>query len=135
MGKLEGECPTCGIPFTMQLTIKRKKDKKMSVVLKTFKEAYTKEDIRTMTPVQRIVLSYKTMIGIHELDKSWDKLYFSRFSKSAKQLLEFLGSETQVHQCMEEEGLFLSTKQLDWSLETIVKRATEWKQRGEKKCK
>jgi len=85
-----------------------------------------KKKVREKTPEQRIVLAYKVKKGFDLNDKKWDKLNFPRCSKSAKQLLEYFTSWETAVDCIDQLGSRFNHKKLDWTIETIVKNASQW---------
>lgn len=101
------------------------KDSSKSLVVKDFKDS--KDQKKELTPVQKVVLAYKVTSGHAIDDKAWDKMYFSRFSQSASQLLHFLGSWQDASDCIEDIYNKLTSKGLTVTLETINKHAAEWK--------
>lgn len=89
------------------------------------------QPIKGLTPVQRIILAYKRWKNYADDDKDWDKLYFPRYSKSAKHLLDFFGGDLdKAFDCMEALATDYDAKNLTWTLETIVKNAEHWRYRN-----
>ena len=82
---------------------------------------------KKLTDIQKIVLVWKITEGYDKDDKPWDKINFSRCSKSAKLLLEFLGNWETAADCIEEVHGSLTGKGFSCSLETVVKHASTWK--------
>jgi len=92
------------------------------------------------TSLQRVVCAYKVASG-HELeDRKWDTLNFKRCSKSAKQLLKYFKEDNMTEEdienitidCIDDLAKKFNDKGLDWTIETIVKHASEW-QKGSKR--
>lgn len=81
---------------------------------------------KELTPTQILVEHYKTLKGFGG-DKGWDKLYFPRCSKSAKLLWEYLETLENCQACMKAVQTKMDKEGLEWTFETIVKRAGEWK--------
>jgi len=77
-------------------------------------------------PIQKIICAYKLMKGFKRDDRAWDKIHFPRATKSAKALLETLGTWEEVAECIEDLGNKFTAKNLDWTLETIVKHCMDW---------
>ena len=91
--------------------------------------------VKETTPLQKVVLVYKIVSGFEKDDKSWDKMYFARCSKSAKQLLDFIGNWKDAGNCIQEVYEKLSGKGLTVTLETVCKHAGDWiKDRREKEA-
>ncbi len=82
---------------------------------------------KELTTVQKIVLAYKVTKGFKKDDKGWDALNFKRFTKSAKQLVDYFKEPKLAVQCIVELADKFNEKNLDWTLETIVKHAADWK--------
>ncbi len=80
-----------------------------------------------LTDIQKIVTCYKMVSGYPKDDKAWDKLNFARCSKSAKQLLEFMGNWKDAADCIEDVYEKFTAKGLTVTIETAVKHASEWK--------
>jgi len=78
-------------------------------------------------PLQSVVLAYKVRKGYELEDKAWDKQYFKRFCGCGKNLIEYLGDSTSAIRCMNDTATEMESKGLEWTLETILKRAGEWK--------
>ncbi len=80
-------------------------------------------------PKAAIVVYYKVLAGFEFDDRSWDKINFARYMRSAKELLEVCGDFEIAKRCLED----LSKKFIDigceWNLRTIVNHAPEWKLR------
>lgn len=82
---------------------------------------------KELTPVQKVVTAWKMVTGYGKDDKSWDKAHFARCSRSAKTLIDFLGSWESAVQCVDDIYQKYSAKGLTMTLETIVKASAEWK--------
>lgn len=80
-----------------------------------------------LTDIQKIVIGFKMIQGYPKDDKAWDKLNFSRCSRSAKALLDFLGGWKLAVDCSQDIYERLTGKGLTVTLETIIKHAAEWK--------
>lgn len=80
------------------------------------------------TPIQKIVTAFKLAIGIPKEDKSWDKIYYPKYSKPAKEILELFGGDigTAIN-CIESITNHLNKNNLSWTPHTIVKHAGNWK--------
>lgn len=87
---------------------------------------------KPLTDIQKVVKAWKIVTGALE-DEKWDKLNFARCSGSAKKLLDYFGDWRIVSDCIEDIHGEFTKKGLTTTLETIVKHATEWKIKKEKK--
>ena len=90
----------------------------------------------SQNPVHRLVRAWKKMLEIPKEDKSWDKAHFARCSKSSKLLLEIFGGENdealiRAADCMADVYYQLQKSSLECTLETVVKRAHEWRKEHE----
>lgn len=77
--------------------------------------------------LRKVITVFKLASGIQKEDTEWDRLYFPRYAKSAKQLIQFLGSWEKAADCIQDiierlEGLGRS-----YTFETIVTHAASWK--------
>ena len=83
---------------------------------------------KKLTDVQRVTIGFKLKSGNPQDDTAWDKVYFARFSKSAKDLLTFLdGDVYSCLDCIDDVVDWLLSKNLAWTPETIVKHAADWR--------
>lgn len=80
-----------------------------------------REDLR------KVVTVFKMVTGYDKEDKAWDRLYFSRYMKPAKQLLEFMGNWRDAGDCIQDIYERFTAEGLTVTLETIIKHAAEWK--------
>ena len=93
------------------------------------------------TPVQRIVCQYKMCKGFGYDDRKWDKLNFTRCSKSAKQLYDYFKEDSKSEEEIEEEVIEciieladkFDKKGFEWTFETIVKHMAEHKLKKERR--
>lgn len=85
---------------------------------------------RPLTDLQKVVKGWKMLTDIPtegEESASWDKVHFSRCSKSAKSLLDLFGYPEAVN-AMEFVYDWLKSKKLDGTLETIVKHSDRYRE-------
>lgn len=91
---------------------------------------------RQITPMQKVVRAYKRLIEIPEDDASWDRAYWARYSKCAKTMLDLFSNDlNRICECMIGVSDLMKEKKLDWTFETIVKRAGDWKRDHPKEVK
>lgn len=82
------------------------------------------------TPLQEVVLGFKLQMGVKKEDREWDKVYFPRFSKPAKGLLTlFSGDVDKCLDCIEGIATVADRKRLSWTPETVVKHASDWREK------
>jgi hypothetical protein len=98
------------------------------------------ENPKEMNPIQKVIYAYRESIGIPEdQKKEWNKLFFSRYSRSAKSLLDFMGDVKSTADCIQEtvEKIKAWNPEASISLDTILnKHAAEWKKnKSEKEAK
>lgn len=80
------------------------------------------------TDVQRVVLGFKVSMGVEQEDRAWDRVYFPRYSKVARDLLHILdGNADRCLDCIESVTQWLDGRRLSWTPETILKHAVTWK--------
>jgi hypothetical protein len=85
------------------------------------------------TTTEKIITSYKLLQGVKQDDRKWDKLYYSRFVRAAKQLeTVFDGNWEIIKKCLIEISDGFTKSNLSWTLDTVVKHAYNWKLKREK---
>ena len=87
------------------------------------------EKQKTETAIQQLVNFYKTEIEEIPLeDKSWDKKFYPKYVKFAKEILDFCqGNEKQSERVIYEIAEYLEGKKLDYNLATIARWRWRWK--------
>lgn len=83
------------------------------------------KDLSAVADLRQIVEHFKTVKGFENMN-GWDKVHFKRNCRSAKQLVDFLGSAASACQCVTEVGERMDKKSLEWTLETVVKHSDVW---------
>jgi len=83
---------------------------------------------RKPTEVQKVILAWKAIIGVADGDKGWDRVFFRRYSKPAKDLLDLFGLE-QAIECMEYLHDELTNNDRTHTLETIVKLSDTFREK------
>lgn len=91
------------------------------IELKPEKKASKIDDLR------KIVLTFKIVSGYEKDDRKWDSMFYSRYMKSAKELLNFMGDWRMGCDCIQDVYEKLSSKGLTVTFETIVKHSADWK--------
>lgn len=99
---------------------------------------------KPLTPIQVCVEVWKQIEGVvpsvdemqllndeekaevAERSKAWDKVYYPRHTRAAKQLLSLLGSPEETERCMEAIVNQMRGKSLSYTIETVVKHASTW---------
>ncbi len=82
---------------------------------------------KELNSIQKVVTAFKIVSGYQKEDPAWDKINFARCSKSAKSLLDFLGSWEGAVDCVQDVYEKFNAKGLTVTLETVVKHASDWK--------
>ncbi len=77
-------------------------------------------------PISALVIFYKVCKGIQYDDRSWDKIHFGRCTKAAKEIFIICKDFETSKQCIEELADRFDSKDLSWTLETIVKNVHDW---------
>lgn len=75
----------------------------------------------------KVIMGFKMVQGFRKDDKAWDKMYFRRFSRSAKELLEFFGNWKDAIDCIQDTYEKFKEVGLTVTLETVCKHAGEYK--------
>ena len=91
------------------------------------------ETSKKLTDIQKIITIFKLASHFERDDKTWDKMYFSRYAKSAKSLLEFFGNWKDAGNCIQDVYEKLTAKGLTVTMETICKHAADWKKDHQEK--
>ena len=80
-------------------------------------------------PVGNLVIAYKLFKKIPKDDRAWDKVHFGRSKHSTKALLEICGTHDAAVDAIADISAGLEAKGLDWTIETILKHAHDWKRK------
>ena len=107
---------------------KRREESKTPLYPPTTDQDFEPPPRHQETGIQKIVNAYKISRGIPKDDKSWDKANFSRYSKSAKAMLECFGGDVQksVAYVLLKADQFRE-KGLEYTLETLARHAYDAK--------
>ena len=85
-------------------------------------------DYTAETSLQKAVCGWKIITGQKKDDRSWDKLHWVRVAEKVEALLTYFdGDYKQAVDCMQDIYEELKKKNLDCTIETILKRSAEWK--------
>lgn len=85
------------------------------------------EPYKAETSLQKCICAWKEILGFEFDDRGWDSLNFKRTAKSVSKLLEFFNDDRgRVIDCMNAVSKMLQKKNLDYTIETVVKYAAEW---------
>jgi len=90
-------------------------------------------DYMPKTKEQRILCAFKMAKGIDWKDRDWDKAMFTRYVRSAKQLLSAFTDEQLAAEFLLEFGDEMREAGLDWGLDAAVRRA--WNSKGEREAR
>lgn len=80
-------------------------------------------------PAGSLVIYYKVTKNVEYDDRVWDRRNFGRFMSAASDLLEILNGFENAKKCLDELGTKFTSANLDWTLETVVRHAHDWKQK------
>lgn len=86
-----------------------------------------KKEPKPLTDIQKVVTVFKLAQGVEKNDTDWDKVYFGRFTKPAKDLLLITGGWPNAGNCVQDVYERLTAKGLTVTLDTILRHATEWR--------
>jgi len=84
---------------------------------------------KTKDPSGHLVIAYKLFKQIDREDRSWDKVHFARTKKSTKALIDVCGGYQPAFDCIADIASQMDGKGLDWTIETVLKHAHEWKRK------
>lgn len=90
------------------------------------------EKYNIKTDIQKVVCAWKKLTGYKVDDRQWDKAHFSRHSKTAKNLIEFLGGYKNAIDCMEDIYTKMKKHKLSCTIDTVLKHSADWKIKMEK---
>ena len=77
--------------------------------------------MKKLTAIQTLIEEYKRIRGYDKI-VNWDKIHFSRHVRSAKLLLEQAGNYSEGIHALKTLCSYFERKNLDFTLETIVRR-------------
>lgn len=80
-----------------------------------------------LNEIRKVVTVFKMVSGFEKDDKAWDRMYFSRYTRSAKDLIDFMGNWEWAADCVQDIYENLSGMDLTVTFETILKHAAKWK--------
>lgn len=85
-------------------------------------------EYKIRTPVQFVVGAYKVARGIPLENREWDRDNFKRCSAPAKEILAiFNGDQDKAAESVMAIARWANKKRLSWTLETCLKRASDYK--------
>lgn len=83
------------------------------------------------TPLQKFLVGIKILQGFEATNREWDATYFKRYGRAGSDMLKFFeGDWRSALQCAEEIIKEMESKSLSWTVETLVKHAPHWKNKG-----
>ena len=86
---------------------------------------------KKLTDIQKVVLMWKLLHGIDKDNKGWDKVYFARFSRTAKNiLLVFNGDLGAVADFLDWFVEYFQAKNLDYTFETTMNHVHTYQRRA-----
>lgn len=100
---------------------KKEKEKKKQISAATPKPAVSKP--KDLTSLQKVVRGFKEAKGVDSNDADWDRKFFARFTRPAKELLDAFNGDAEA------AIAYTLTKSVewehlpDWGLEAVVKAA------------
>ena len=94
-------------------------DKGVTVELNVIKD---NKPERKQTDIQRLILGWKILIGVPQDNKEWDRVFYKRLSRSAKEIISITGSIDNALDCMELVIDDCQAKNISYAFDTILKR-------------
>jgi len=87
----------------------------------------------SLDDIRKVVMVFKIVSGFKKEDKAWDKMFFGRYTKPAKELIAFLGNWKDAGDCVQD--IYERMKEIgrDVTFETIIKHCAEWKKNKQEK--
>lgn len=90
----------------------------------------------SLNDIQKVIVVFKVASGFERHDKSWDKVFFPRYSRAAKELIEFMGNWKDAADCIQDTIERIKEWKDDASitLDGIIKNhAANWKKDRQEK--
>lgn len=108
-------------------------DSVVSVVKAVSKTETATEKLERKDPVSHLVRLWKHILGIPKDDKVWNKTHWGRCSAAAFDLLAiFQGDKEMSADCMVSKHAEFTKAGLNFTLETVVHHAHEWRNKNGK---
>lgn len=85
---------------------------------------------KPMTEIQKVITVFKLASGFEQSDKVWDKTFFPRYTRDAKELIEFFGNWKDAADCVQDTVEKIKEWKSDASISLgaiLTKHAAEWK--------
>lgn len=108
----------------------------MKKICPTCRQEVKEEEKTKKGEIEKVITVFKMVSGYEKNDKEWDRLFFARYSRAAKDLIRFFGNWKDAADCIED----VVTKIREWnpeaniSLDTIIKNhSAEWKKNKQEK--
>ncbi len=77
--------------------------------------------------IWKVVQVFKMVSWLDPNDKGWDKMFYPRYCKPAKELIEFMGSWRWAADCVQDVYERLKELGRTVTFETIAKHSAQWK--------
>jgi len=84
---------------------------------------------KTSDPIGAVVMAFKTLKGVAPENRDWDKRFWARWVKDAKEIVNAIGGVDNAISFLKYHSEKLSRANYSWNLRTIADRAIEWKAR------
>jgi len=97
------------------------------------KEEIGKEKVISREDIQKVIRGWKIVSGIQSDDKDWDKVFYPRYTRTAKHLLLLFRNVGEALDCIEYVFNDCKKNRLSCSFETVVKRADTLRYQLDKK--
>ena len=119
------KCRECGMGLKIKVKIEKKEE--AAPVSLVADRVILEKQPKKLTAIQKVVLAYKLAKGYQAKDKEWDNQFFKMWVRSAQSILKYLNNEEdKAIDCICEISEELEKKNLEWNLNTIVKRLPDW---------
>jgi hypothetical protein len=92
-------------------------------------------DKKKETPVQIVIRYWKELQEIPADNKAWDRVFYKRYARSAKDLVELMGDVEKAIECIKFLVEHFESSNLNYTLETIVKWSDYYRREGTKRGK
>lgn len=74
-----------------------------------------------------VIKAWKIQIGVDKDDRAWDRVYFKRFARPAKDLLILFGNWKDAVDCIQSVYESLTDAGFSCTLDTVIKHANEYR--------
>jgi hypothetical protein len=86
-----------------------------------------------LTAIREVVQAWKVTQNVPEDNKAWDRIFFKRYVRAAKDLIDLLGGAEQAVDCIQFLVNHFDSSGLSYTMETMVKWSDYYRKEGAKR--